>query len=160
MAHTPSSSPKPDPPIEFYKIKWIWWGAALLILAILLCSWIVSCRSSSNAEPAKPKPAAPVEKPMEPPEKSVMIVKKVQLDPVKWSEWISVVQLKPPEVPYDAEVEYKVNAPKWHEYLFIDGQQVKVTEDDEPIVYLNLTKNTFKLRGEGEAIVRVQYFFH
>lgn len=162
MAHTPSSSPKPDPPIELYRIKWIWISAGLSIVAILLCLLIASCAascgSSSSTEPANP--TAPVEKkPAELQKKIVTVVKEYDLDPVKWSEWISIVRLKPPEVPGNSEFEFQINAPEWYEYHFVDDTKVKITKNDSEPGFLELTKNTFQLRGEGRAILRIQYFF-
>lgn len=137
----------------------LWIAVGLCVFVILLCLLIASCNSSSSAEPAKPKPAAPVEKPMEPPEKSVMIVKKVQLDPVQWSEWISVVQLKPLEIPDDARFQFQVNTPDWCEFLSWNSKEPILKPKGSKTWLGKISESTFQLRGEREAIVRIQYFF-
>lgn len=149
MAHTASSGPKPAKVRELIPNKgWLWIVGMLGILAFLLY----------------PSLTMRLGKPSKSDEERVEKVVKYQLDPVSWTEWISFAELKPSEVPDDARFQFQVNAPGWHEYKFWDSPDIHVpgkseNEDASKRWLGESAKSTFKLRGEGEAILRITYIF-
>lgn len=68
---------------------------------------------------------------------------KFQIDCCRWSDWISL----PPGT------KFKVDAPGWHEYWFMDGSKKRIENKDYEWLG-DIPSSTFKLRGaKGEATI-------
>lgn len=152
MANTPSS-PKPvkAKPL-FEKKKWILIVGALFIVTIIFWpSGSSDGKSSGTPGTEKPKPV----------EQKVTVIKKVQLDPEKWSECISLAELKPPEVSDDARFRFQINAPKLYEIRDWTGKTLFARRDEEQAKEWlgDISSSTFRLLGEGEAVIRIEYIF-
>ncbi|GEM_PF-2820996 len=156
MAHTASSTPKPAKIKEFHKSWGLWAVAGACVLALLIYPSIASCGKAYGTS-ATEKPAEN----LKPVEQKVTKVVKIQLHPKKLSEWVSIAELKPPEVPDDARFNFQINAAKLYEFCDWTGESHVRNQDAKWKEWFgdNIPSSTFKLRGEGEAVIRIDYFF-
>lgn len=153
---SPSPSSKSGSKVQPFRKSMLAWVLAVGLLVLLVGQFPIASGGwkigSANPEPPKP---------VEQRETRVTKVVKYRLDSVKWTEWISLVELKPPEVPDDAKFEIQINAPKLYEARDWTEQPLFIRGDEERLMKWlgEISTSTFKLRGEGEAVLRITYIF-